>query len=154
MRIPPDLKAWWRLTAGVSAESGRYVSFMLGEWAPMRFDGIIEVYRMLLTQQHETGSEELLLWRPAWIPICTYGASDFTSGLLLDAETGKIRYWSGYGERSVRFESLSVYLEEMADLLETPAISDGAKPGLWNGALMWGPPVSADEAAQWVEFTG
>ncbi|MFE0364704.1 SMI1/KNR4 family protein [Streptomyces griseoaurantiacus] len=154
VRIPRELKALWRRCAGVSAETGKDVSFMLGNRALMRFDGIEWVYRQYMESQQNIGNDEFPIWRPAWIPFCSYGASDYASGLLMDAETGKIWYWDRYGERTPKFDSLTVYLEEMADILENPALSDGTKPGLFYGGLMWGPPVNADEAAHWVEFTG
>ncbi|WP_328923150.1 SMI1/KNR4 family protein [Streptomyces griseoaurantiacus] len=154
VRIPAELKALWRHCAGVSAETDNDVSFMLGNRALMRFEGIDWVYRQYMESQQRIGNDEFPIWRPAWIPFCSYGASDYASGLLMDAETGKIWYWDRYGERTPEFESLTVYLEEMADLLETPALSDGTKPGLLHGGLVWGPPVNADQAAQWAEFTG
>ncbi|MCA1218138.1 SMI1/KNR4 family protein [Streptomyces sp. 8L] len=154
VRIPAELKALWRHSAGVSAEPGRDVAYLLGEWAPMHFDGIIQIYERFMSSQQQPGSEDFLIWRPAWIPFAAIDASDCAAGLLLDAETGEIWHWDRYGDRSPKFESLTVYLEEMADILEAPGLSNGAKPGLLNGALVWGPPVDVNQAAHWIEFTG
>ncbi|GHE61417.1 MULTISPECIES: SMI1/KNR4 family protein [Streptomyces] len=153
VRAPAELKALWRRCAGVSAETDDDVSFMLGNHAPMRFEGIDWVYRQYMASQRSVGNDEFPIWRPAWIPFCSYGATDYASGLLMDAETGRVQYWNRYGERTPAFESLTVYLEDMADILEAPALSGGTKPGLLHGGLVWGPPVSPDQAAHWVEFT-
>jgi hypothetical protein len=59
-----------------------------------------------------------------------------------------------FGERQPEFESLTTFLEEMADALEAPSLADPAKPGLVNRGLVWGPPVDPDLEALWVPFAG
>ncbi|MFJ9130334.1 SMI1/KNR4 family protein [Streptomyces sp. NPDC102340] len=154
VRIPAGLRALWRHCPGV--QPGPWVRFLLGNWTPMKFDSVIRKYwSMLEMQQHEDElnnrrsepGEEFLLWRASWVPFCS--DTDRLFGLCLDAETGKLWSWSKYAERAVEFESLSCYLEEMADVLEVPSLATGAKPGLIDGALTWGTPTDPDEQALW-----
>ncbi|MEV7197542.1 SMI1/KNR4 family protein [Streptomyces sp. NPDC093510] len=157
VRLPADLKALWRLCAGTYSVPG--AAFLWEQWAPMSFPAVIEVYqRHMLRQQQQQrqqqNDDEFLIWRAAWIPVCAYAADDHTSGLYLDAETGRLGYWDRFGERRVEFESLTTYLEETADALETPALVTGYKPGLVNGALVWGPPSDPEQAGLWVPCRG
>ncbi|MEW2490648.1 hypothetical protein [Streptomyces sp. NPDC048411] len=83
----------------------------------------------------------------------SYGANDHTSGLYLDAETGRICRWDRYGDRTPRYGSLTTCLEEMADRLEAPSLTGGEKPGLLDlRALVWGPPPDLNWAALWKPF--
>lgn len=90
--------------------------------------------------------DDFVFWRPAWIPVFSFGADDTTSGLCLDAETGRLCYWSRYAERWPEYESLTTYLEETADTLETPWLTDGAQPGLIDQHLVWGPSSAGGRA--------
>ncbi|MFC8078219.1 SMI1/KNR4 family protein [Streptomyces sp. NPDC057307] len=151
VRIPPGLRALWNEHAGV--HDVPWASFMLGELAPMDFEAVASVYGTMTDLQRRDGGEEYLFWRPAWIPVFSRGARDHTSGLFLDAETGRLCHWDRYGDRSPRYESLTTYLEEMADRLETPSLMAGEKPGLLDlRALAWGPP-EPDRAALWAPFS-
>ncbi|WP_405987315.1 SMI1/KNR4 family protein [Streptomyces sp. NBC_00872] len=153
VRIPPGLRALWCEHAGVYDVP--WASFMLGDWALMDFDAVVSVYEMMTDIQRRDGNEEYPTWRPAWIPICSYGAHDNSSGLFLDAETGRICHWDRYRDRTPRYESLTTYLEEMADRLEAPSLTEGEKPGLLDlRALVWGPPPDPDRAALWEPFPG
>jgi len=71
--------------------------------------------------------------------MCSFNAHDTLHGLYLDIETGMICRWGEFGERQPEFESLTTFLEEMADALEAPSLAGPAKPGLVNGGLAWVP---------------
>lgn len=122
----------------------------------MSFSVVRRVYQrqMFLRQQdledqQRTGStEEITVWRPSWVPFAAMDA-DALTGLCVDAETGRIWYWCEYAERRVQFESLTDYLEEMADALENPELAKEARVGLMNGFLVWGVPLNEAERAAW-----
>ncbi|WP_405794797.1 SMI1/KNR4 family protein [Streptomyces sp. NBC_01506] len=153
VRIPPGLRALWHEHAGV--HDVPWATFMLGGLTLMDFEAVASVYAMKTDLQRRDGSEEFVIWRPAWIPVFSLGAHDHTSGLYLDAETGRLCDWDRYRHpHTPRYESLTTYLEEMADRLETPSLMDGEKPGLLElHALAWGPP-EPDRATSWKPFPG
>ncbi|MFF1379467.1 SMI1/KNR4 family protein [Streptomyces sp. NPDC058308] len=159
VRLPMGLRALWSRRAGAGPDSTP--QFMPEECVLMSFEDVRSVYqgKMLLRQQdlkaqQRTGStEEITVWRPSWIPFAAKD-SDALSGLCVDAETGKIWYWGEYAERSIQFESLTGYLEEMADVLEIPELAGQAGVGLMNGFLVWGVPVGAAERAAWEPLAG
>ncbi len=134
---------------------------MPGQSVLMPFDVARRTYemKMLLRRQDEedqrrTGStEEITVWRPSWVPFASIGA-DALSGLCVDAETGRIWYWCEYAERSIEFESLTDYVEEMADVLEIPLLAAEARVGLMNGFLVWGVPLNEAERAVWEPLAG
>lgn len=158
VRLPEGLKALWRQHSG--CHPGPLASFILGQGALMDFDAVLSVYqqKMLLQRREDElnrqrgGGDKFTMWRAAWIPFCSFGV-DCLSGLCLDVESGRLWYWSEYAERTVGFESLTAYLEEMADVLEVPSLATGDKPGLVNGVLVWGPPRNAAERASWEPIT-
>lgn len=153
VRIPPGLRALWGAHAGV--HDVPWASFMLGDWALMNFEAVVAEYEMMMDLQRTDGDEQEPIWRAAWIPVCSFGPDDHTSGLYLDAETGRICHWNRYGERTPHYESLTTYLEEMADRLEAPSLMDGQKPGLLDlRALTWGPPPDPEWEALWEPYTG
>ncbi|MEO3978099.1 SMI1/KNR4 family protein [Streptomyces sp. CAU 1734] len=152
VRIPAGLKALWRLRAGVDGGAGAV--FLLENWALMSLDSVISFHERQMWSQQRDGGSDLPLWKAAWIPVCSFGADDQTYGLYLDAETGQLCTWDRYGERRPAFDSLTTYLEEMADALEAPSLVTGARPGLAHGGLAWGPPADPDIEAAWVPFTG
>lgn len=151
VRIRPGLLALWKEHAGMYPVP--WPPFMLGDWVLMDFEALVQVYEMMMGLQRSDGDEEHPFWRPAWIPFCSAGVNDHASGLYLDAETGRICSWDRYGDRSPRYESLTTYLEEMADRLETPDLVDGEKPGLLNlRALAWEAPPGWE--GLWEPVTG
>lgn len=152
VRIPAGLRALWRLHAGVYVDPS--ASFLLGRWSLMDFASVVRTYQRETTSQRRPGADRFVLWRPAWIPVCSYSADDSSYGLYLDAETGRLGYWDRFGERRVEYESLTTYLEEMADSLEAPSLATGYRPGIVDRGLVWGPPNHPGERARWVEFTG
>ncbi|WP_409235568.1 SMI1/KNR4 family protein [Streptomyces sp. PA5.6] len=159
VRLLVGLRALWSRRAGVGPDSTP--GFMPGQSVLMPFDVARRTYemKMLLRRQDEedqrrTGStEEITVWRPSWVPFASIGA-DALSGLCVDAETGRIWYWCEYAERSIEFESLTDYVEEMADVLEIPLLAAEARVGLMNGFLVWGVPLNEAERAVWEPLAG
>ncbi|MFJ8826629.1 SMI1/KNR4 family protein [Streptomyces sp. NPDC102467] len=157
VRIPAGLKALWRQCAGVYRMPG--TEFLLDQGGLMPFDAVATVYRLKMTRQkreqekERDHDDEFLFWRAAWIPFCSLDV-DHMSGLCLNAETGRLLTWSRYYGHDVAYESLTTYLEEMADILEAPALAVGHEPGLLNGTLVWGRPRAPEDAALWRPFTG
>ncbi|MGW2575456.1 SMI1/KNR4 family protein [Streptomyces nondiastaticus] len=151
LRIPADLKALWSLHAGVRDVSG--AGFLPDNRALMDLEAVAAFHRMQMRFQQRSRSDEDPTWRPSWIPFCSYGVDDRSSGLYLDSATGELGYFSRYAERWTEYASLTVYLEEFADALEAPGLVTGARPGLAGGALVWGPPTYSDPDHPWVEYT-
>ncbi|AEY85565.1 hypothetical protein SHJG_0287 [Streptomyces hygroscopicus subsp. jinggangensis 5008] len=152
---PEELKALWRLSAGEDGVAGS--GLMLGNWALMPLDAVIEVYRMQMRFQEENGEDEdaLVLWKPSWIPFCSFNPDDTVYGLYLNGETGEVCKWTRFGEREREYESLPAYLELMAVSLEAPLAGSGPqKPGMRGGALVWGPPLDGEHKDQWVRHLG
>ncbi|MFI7316790.1 SMI1/KNR4 family protein [Streptomyces venezuelae] len=159
MRLPVGLRALWSRRAGVGRAP--VPAFMPRGCVLMPFDVVRGTYQLKMQirqadqeAQRRTGdTEEITVWRPSWIPFASIGA-DALSGPCVDAETGRIWYWCRYAERSLQFESLTDYLEEMADVLEIPLLAAEARVGLMNGFLVWGKPHDAAERAAWEPLAG
>ncbi|WP_229328395.1 SMI1/KNR4 family protein [Streptomyces sp. UNOC14_S4] len=152
LRVPADLKALWSLHAGVRDVRG--AGFLPDNRALMDLEAVAAFHRMQMMFQQRSRSDEDPTWRPSWIPFCSYGVDDRSSGLYLDSATGELGYFSRYAERWTEYASLTVYLEEFADALEAPGLVTGARPGLTGGALVWGPPNYPNPDHPWVEYTG
>ncbi|MFG2358353.1 SMI1/KNR4 family protein [Streptomyces sp. NPDC048521] len=153
--VPEELKALWRLSAGEDGVAGS--GLMLGNWALMPLDAVIELYQMQMRFQEENGEDEdaLVLWKPSWIPFCSFNPDDTVYGLYLNGETGEVCKWTRFGDREREYESLPAYLELMAVSLEAPLAADGPqKPGMMGGALVWGPPSDGEHRDQWVRHLG
>ncbi|MFI7316783.1 SMI1/KNR4 family protein [Streptomyces venezuelae] len=153
--VPEELKALWRLTAGEDGVAG--AGLMMGAWALMPLDAVIEVHRRRMRFQEGSGEsdDELALWKPSWIPFCSYSPDDTTYGLYLNGETGEVYSWSRFNERPREYESLPAYLELMAVSLEAPLTAAGPeKPGMLGGALVWGPPAHEERGERWVRHLG
>ncbi|MFJ7626738.1 SMI1/KNR4 family protein [Streptomyces sp. NPDC097595] len=150
--VPEELKAVWQLSAGEDGVNGS--GLMLGDWALMPLDAVAEVHRRQMEIEKELGDEGPAFWEPAWIPFCSYGPDDTVYGLYLDGRTGAVHRWTRYGDRDREYESLPAYLDLMAISLEAPLTAAGPeKPGMLNGALVWGPPAG-EGADQWVRHLG
>jgi hypothetical protein len=54
----------------------------------------------------------------------------------------------------VQFESLTDFVEEMADVLEVPLLAAEARVGLMHGFLVWGEPQDRAERAAWEPLAG
>lgn len=96
MSVPEELKALWRLSAGESGVDGS--DLMLGGWALMPLDAVIEVYQMQMRFQEENGADDtedtLVLWKPSWIPFCSFNPDDTVHALSLNGETGEVCQWT------------------------------------------------------------
>ncbi|WP_233273662.1 SMI1/KNR4 family protein [Streptomyces broussonetiae] len=144
VELREDLKALWRLCAGVRDEPGA------GFLAENR--SLLPIGESVRVQQRQLGFADEELWRPEWIPVCSFNTHDTTCGLYMDMGTGHLYAWTRFGECRPEHDSLTTYLEEIADALEVPLLAGPAKPGLLRGALMWGPTGDPDDG--WEPFTG
>ncbi|WP_405901422.1 SMI1/KNR4 family protein [Streptomyces sp. NBC_00727] len=152
--VPEELKALWRLSAGENGVNGS--GLMLGDWALMPLDAVIEVHQTQMRLRDADGEDEdaLAQWQPSWIPFCSYNPDDTVYGLYLNGRTGEVCRWSRFAERQREYESLPAYLELMAVSLEAPLAAAGPeKPGMLRGALVWGPP-DGERGSQWVRHLG
>ncbi|WP_458248272.1 SMI1/KNR4 family protein [Streptomyces sp. MAI_2237] len=154
--IPTDLRAWWSLTAGDDGVDG--AGCMPGNQALMPLDGVADFYRQQMdAQAHQdalngrrTADDRITVWNAAWIPVVSYGVADRTSGLYLDAATGHLGRWSRYNEGpGDELDTLATYLENVADMLEAPALATRDKPGLVGGALVWGSRLDPAQEDRW-----
>ncbi|WP_327236226.1 hypothetical protein OG349_21960 [Streptomyces sp. NBC_01317] len=137
--IPPALRALWSLTAGDDGVGGR--GCLPGNRALMTLDAVAESYRhrMDTTRAHRPEYDRFTAWRATWIPVVSLSPADSTSGLYLDTETGFLGGWSRYDEPPAdELDTLVTYLEEAADMLQAPALATRDRPGLRDGALVWG----------------
>lgn len=76
-----------------------------------------------------------------WIPVVSFGASDRTSGLYLDADTGFLGRWSRYNDGpGDELDTLVTYLEDTADMLETHALAVRDRPA-WSDRRWCGHPA-------------
>ncbi|MFG3510275.1 hypothetical protein ACGF5F_32785 [Streptomyces sp. NPDC047821] len=104
---------------------------------------------------HRPACDRITVWKPAWIPVISYGVSERTSGLYLDAETGCLGRWSRYNDGpGDELDTLVTYLEEDADMLEAPAFATRDRPSLVGGALVWGSRVDPGQEERWQPLTG
>ncbi|MFI7388124.1 SMI1/KNR4 family protein [Streptomyces sp. NPDC049813] len=159
VRLPVGLRALWSRRAGAGPDP--MPGFMPAGSALMPFEAVrrvYETYMVLLRRDEEAqrrkgATREIPLWRASWIPFASLDA-DALSGLCVDAETGRIWSWCEYEERGIPFESLTDYLEEMADVLDVPELAKEAGVGLMNGFLVWGTPQDETERAAWEPLAG
>ncbi|MFJ9036857.1 SMI1/KNR4 family protein [Streptomyces sp. NPDC102406] len=159
VNVPEELKALWRLSAGEDGVAGS--GLMLGGRALMPLDAVIEVHQrqMRFQQQDAEGTIEdegaVALWKPSWIPFCSFAPEDTLYGLYVDGETGEVCRWTEFREHRREYESLPAYLELMAVSLEAPLAAAGPeKPGMRAGALVWGPPAHEERGDPWVRHLG
>ncbi|WP_344575348.1 SMI1/KNR4 family protein [Streptomyces lunalinharesii] len=158
VRVPVSLRALWRQCAGSLDVRGAGLFPDYG-WALMDLDAVARSYQGHMNsrrrQEQQFGEEEgMPLWRPSWIPFCSWSVTDLSYGRFVDGETGETGGWDETGERTVVDESLTVFLEETADRLEYPKLFPGYQPGLIDGMLVWGPPPTPDEQAVWEPWNG
>ncbi|MEB8341225.1 SMI1/KNR4 family protein [Streptomyces endophyticus] len=121
-----------------------WAAFMLEEMALLPLDRVAELYEFHMSVHRHSGIDEdeegaVPYWRASWIPLCAGSHYERYPLLYVDLETGRVCFCSRYGERSPRYESVTDYLEEMADRLESPHLLDGPRPGTMDlRALVWG----------------
>ncbi|WP_228473253.1 SMI1/KNR4 family protein [Streptomyces cyaneochromogenes] len=161
IRIPADLRALSRLTAGDKGVDGG--GCLPGNQALMSLHEVADFYREQLDSQAHQDTlnarrpeyDRITVWKPAWIPVVPYGPADRTSGLYVDAATGYLGRWSRYNEGSGdERDTLVTYLEDVADMLEAPALATRDKPGLVGGALVWGSRLDSVQEERWQPLTG
>ncbi|MFG2840871.1 hypothetical protein ACGFYE_38435 [Streptomyces zaomyceticus] len=155
-RIPAAQRALWSVASGDDGVNGR--GCLPGNEALMPLDAVAGFYRQQMeAQAHEdtlnarrAEEDRFTIWRAAWIPVVSFGASDRTSGFYLDAESGFLGRWSRFAESPAEeSDTLVTYLEDVADMLETPALAVRDKPGRIGGALVWGSRLDAAQERQW-----
>ena len=161
IRIPVELHVLWLLTSG--DDGGNGWGCLPGNRALMTLDAVAAAYRLKMdAQAHEDTfnigrpeDERITVWKATWIPVAALGPADSTSGLYLDAESGYLGRWSRYNQGPGEvLDTLVTYLEEAADMLETPALATGDKPGLIGGALVWLSSIDPAQADLWQPWTG
>lgn len=161
IRIPVELRVLWSLAAGDDGVNGW--GCLPGNKALMTLDAVAAVYRQQMdSQAHQDllnadrpESDRITVWKATWIPVIALGPADSTSGLYLDAATGYLGRWSRYNEGpGDELDTLVSYLEEVADMLQAPALATRDKPGLVGGALVWGSRLDAGRENRWQPLTG
>ncbi|RFC77473.1 SMI1/KNR4 family protein [Streptomyces sp. AcE210] len=153
VRAPVELRALWLLCAG-SQDTTAACFLPDGGWALMPLESAGRVYRWQSQWQRQNGDAESPIWKPTWIPFCSWSVTDTSYGRFIDAETGEVGRWDDMGVRTVEDVSLTMFLEDIADTLENPQLATGYRPGLIGERLVWGPPVALDEADLWRPWTG
>ncbi|MFD4371207.1 SMI1/KNR4 family protein [Streptomyces sp. NPDC058486] len=156
VRVPADLRALWLLTAGDGGVRG--AGCLPGNEALMPLDAVAAFHRQQMeAQRHEDALnarrpeyDRFTVWRAAWVPVVSHGAADRTSGWYLDTESGYLGRWSRYNEgQPDELDTLGTYLEELADMLEAPALATRDIPGLVGEALVWGSRLDPAQEAVW-----
>ncbi|WP_421111114.1 hypothetical protein [Streptomyces sp. NEAU-S77] len=160
-QIPTDLRALWFLTAGDDGVSGR--GCLPGNEALMTLDAVASLYQQGIdAQAHEdtlnarrSEGDQITVWKTAWIPVVAFGPADRSSGLYLDTVSGYLGRWSRFNSGSgEELDTLVTYLEEVADMLEAPALATRDKPGLVGGTLMWGSRLDPAQEDRWQPLVG
>jgi cell wall assembly regulator SMI1 len=159
--IPAELRTLWSVTAGDDGVDGR--GCLPGNEALMPLEAVAAVHRMQMDSQAHQDSlnarrpecDRITVWKASWIPVISLGPADRTSGLYLDAATGYLGRWSRYNEGpGEELDTLVTYLEEVADMLEAPALATRDRPGLIGGALVWGSRLDAAREDRWQPLAG
>ena len=159
--LPADLRTLWALTAGDEGVEG--AGCLPGNQALMSLDAVVAFYRQQMDAQAHQDTlnarrpeyDRITVWEAAWIPVVSYGVADRTSGLYLDGATGYLGRWSRYNEGpGDELDTLATYLEDIADMLEAPALATRDKPGLVGGALVWGSRLDGAQEGRWRPLTG
>ncbi|MGA5424433.1 SMI1/KNR4 family protein [Streptomyces lavendulocolor] len=156
IEIPADLGALWSLNAGDDGVNG--AGCLPGNQALMTLDAVASFHRQQMDSQAHQDTlnarrpeyDRITVWKPTWIPVVALGSADNTSGLYLDAATGYLGRWSRYNEGpGEELDTLVTYLEDIADMLEAPALATRDKPGRVGGALVWGSRIDPAQEDQW-----
>ncbi|NEB01015.1 hypothetical protein [Streptomyces sp. SID13726] len=150
VRIPVELRTLWLLTAG--DDGARGWGCLPGNRALMPLDAVAAFHERRTRSRTDGGSTA---WQATWIPVVALGPADHTSGLYLDTATGYLGRWSPYAEApDDELDTLVTYLEEVADMLEAPALAARDKPGLVGGVLVWGSAVVPGQEEGWRPLAG
>ncbi|MEV7617365.1 SMI1/KNR4 family protein [Streptomyces sp. NPDC089799] len=156
-RVPAELRALWRLSAGDDGVCR--AGCLPGNMALMPLEKVEVVHRMKMQHHAHLDAPEVrrleeegyTVWKAWWIPVIMLGPEDSTSGWYLDAESGFLGPWSRYNDNYIEErDTLVTYLEEAADMLEYPALATRDRPGLLDGRLVWidGLPPAEEDAWQ------
>ncbi|WP_240046075.1 SMI1/KNR4 family protein [Streptomyces sp. L-9-10] len=148
VHVSDGVKALWRMRAGTDSMASAV--FMLGNWALVGLDSVAAVYRERMLFQRQNEAQGYMTWKTPWIPFCSYTVTDTSYGLCVDGESGTVWGWEETAVVTPRFDSLTDYLEEMADALEAPGLAVGPMPGVARGALLWGEPSDPAVKEEWV----
>ncbi|MET9564101.1 hypothetical protein [Streptomyces tauricus] len=144
------------LTAGDDGADGW--GCLPGNMALMNLDAVAARYRLKTGAQTRHAAlgagrpeeERVTVWEATRIPVIALGPDDHTMGLYLDTATGYLGFFSGEVEAPGDvLDTLVTYLEEAADMLETPALAARDKPGLIGGALVWLSSVDPAHEQRW-----
>jgi cell wall assembly regulator SMI1 len=138
MRMPGDLRTLWGLTGG-----GAGVFF--GNYDLASFGRGMAFHGNRMRFQLEDGGNDannIPWWRPDWIPVFSNSRDSQAFVKYLDCESGLLYSWdrygmNNYGTEKEELDSVSTYLEEVADSLESPALAVRDSPGLIDGYLVW-----------------
>lgn len=146
VRIPVDLRALWRMCGGDSGTNRG--GCMPGNMALMPREQIVGFYRQQINSQ---GSG----WGADWIPVISNRVGDWAIGLYLETGTGMLGQWSRYGDTELdEADTVVTYLEEVADMLEYPALAARDLPGLVGGRLVWGDSLDPADDEAWRPLAG
>ena len=160
IQLPVELRALWLLTAGDDGAQGW--GCLPGNKALMTLEAVSALHRMKMAAQTQEDTlnsgrpeeERITVWKATWIPVIALGPADDTSGLYLDAATGFLGRWSRYNEvPGEEHDTLVTYLEETADMLESPALAARDKPGLIGGTLVWLSSIDPVREGRWQSLT-
>lgn len=160
IQLPVEMRALWLLTAGDDGAHGW--GCLPGNKALMTLEAVSALYLMKMAAQTQEDTlnsgrpeeERITVWQATWIPVIALGPTDDTSGLYLDAATGFLGRWSRYNEApGEERDTLVTYLEEMADMLESPALAARDKPGLIGGTLVWLSSIDPAQEDRWQSLT-
>ncbi|MEW2398047.1 SMI1/KNR4 family protein [Streptomyces sp. NPDC046862] len=161
IQIPVELQVLWLLTAGDDGGDGW--GCLPGNRALMPLDAVAAFYRLMMDAQaredtlnaDRSEDDRITVWKATWIPVVALGPADSTSGLYLDAASGYLGRWSRYNEGPGEvLDTLVTYLEETADMLDSPALATRDKPGLIGGALVWLSSIDPAQEGRWQPLTG
>ncbi|WP_411101028.1 SMI1/KNR4 family protein [Streptomyces sp. x-45] len=161
LEVPADVRALWVLTAGDDGVNG--AGCLPGNQALMSLEAVASVYvQQMDSQAHQDTLnagrpeyDQTTVWKSSWLPVVSYGVTDRTSGLYLDTSSGSLGRWSRYNEgQDDEDETLLTYLEDVADMLESPDLATRDKPGLIDGVLVWGSRLDPAQEDRWQPLTG
>ncbi|MFB7248401.1 hypothetical protein CW362_20195 [Streptomyces populi] len=161
IQIPIELRALWLLVAG--DDGGNGWGCLPGNRALMTLEAVAGVYRLKMDAQayedtlnaERSEDERITVWTATRIPVVALGPADISSGLYVDVESGYLGRWSRYNEGSGEvLDTLVTYLEGAADMLESPALATGDKPGLIGGALVWQSSIDPVQQDDWRPWRG
>ncbi|MFD7338461.1 SMI1/KNR4 family protein [Streptomyces violascens] len=142
MRMPEDLRTLWNLAGGCT---GLYGGVFFDNYDLVPLSAGVEFHGNRMRFQIEDGGNDangIPWWRPGWIPAFSKSRDSQSFVNYLDCESGLLYSWdrygtNNYGTEKEELDSVSTYLEAVADSLESPALATRDSPGLIDGYLVW-----------------